>query len=124
MSEYNDPDQHYRRAQAYPVQDDTSAIAGPAPTGELPVWSAPKTTPPVAVAPHGPYLPSVIRGVVLLIVAAFVVVWRLSDNPDWAAVGIGFGIGAGVLFLVAAVASFAVQRARRERDFDRMLSGS
>jgi hypothetical protein len=80
--------------------------------------------PSAAAAPRGPYLPSVVRGVLLLVVAAFVIVWRLVDHPDWAAVGIGFGIGAGVLFLVAAVASFVIQRARREHEFDRMLSGS
>lgn len=99
----------------------TNTPLPPASTGQLPVTGAPVPLPPQLAAPRGPYLPPVVRGVLILVVATFVVVWRLADHPDWAAVGIGAAIGAGALFLVAAAVSVVVQRSRKDREFDRML---
>lgn len=92
-------------------------------TGQLPVTGAP-LGPASAAAPRGPYVPTVVRGLVILAMVAVVFVWRLVDDPDWAVVGITVGVAAGALLLLAAVASLVIHRARRERDFERMLSGS
>lgn len=78
---------------------------------------------PATVQPHGPHLPTVLCGVTILVLATLVLVWRLDDHPDWTVVGISVGFTAGVFFLLAAVATVLVHRARKERDFDRMLSG-
>ncbi len=92
-------------------------------TGELPVVGSPIATPPPAVRPRGAHLPTVVRGVVILAMAAIVVVWRLVDHPNWPIVGISVGIGAGVLFLVLAAISAVAHHTRGESDFDRMPPG-
>jgi hypothetical protein len=74
--------------------------------------------------PSGPHVPTVLRGLFVLALVAVVFVWRLVDDPDWTVVGITGAIVAGALLLLASVVSLVAQRARREREFDRMLSGS
>lgn len=76
-----------------------------------------------AVEPRGPHLPTIVRGVVILAMAAIVVVWRLVDHPNWPVVGIGVAIGVGSMFLLIAAVSAVLHHARGESDFDRMLSG-
>lgn len=111
----------YRSATGYPQQQ---SFPG---TGELPVFGGPVTGRPVdgapdVLRPRGPHLPTVLRGIVVLVLATIVVVWRLADHPDWAVVGISVGFTAGVFFLFAAVATLLVHRSHREREFDRVLS--
>lgn len=77
----------------------------------------------MTMQPRGPHLPTVVRGLFVLALATFVVVWRLIGDPDWAVVGITMGIVAGALFLLAAGVSALLHRARPENDGDRMLSG-
>lgn len=122
----------YRKVAGYPdagaAPNPTRPITGPptAPTpatGQLPVSGAPLTTPPPVIRPRGAHLPTVVRGVVILAMAAIVVVWRLVDHPNWPVVGISVGIGAGVLFLLLAAASAVLHHGRNERDFDSMLPG-
>lgn len=114
----------YRKVQAHPepapVPPSRPAQAS---TGELPVTGAP-AAPATARPPRGPYVPTVVRGLFVLALTAVVFVWRLADDPDWAVVAITLAIAAGAVLLVAAVASLVVRRVQRERDFDRMLSGS
>ncbi|GGB47239.1 hypothetical protein GCM10011492_43000 [Flexivirga endophytica] len=93
-------------------------------TGELPVTGRPVSTPAAVIRPRGPHLPTVLSGVMILLLAALVVVWRVLDNPDWAIVGISFGLAAGVVLVLSGVIGFVVHHARADRDFDRMLSGS
>ena len=84
----------------------------------------PATTPAAVSRPRGPHLPTVLSGVVILALAALVVVWRAFDHPDWPVVAISFALGAGVIFVLAGLIGFVVHRARRDRHFDRTLSGS
>lgn len=77
----------------------------------------------MTVQPRGPHLPTVVRGLFVLVLATFVVVWRLLDDPDWAVVGITVGVTTGALFLVAAGVSALSHNARAEDDVDRLPSG-
>lgn len=118
----------YHKVSGYP--DPTQVVTPPAAplpagsTGQLPVSGSPVTAAYELPVPRGPYLPPVLRGIFILVVAALVTVWRLVDHPNWAAVGIGAAIGAGVLFLLAAAISVVVQRSRQDHEFDRMVSRS
>lgn len=116
----------YYKVSGYPEPNpEATGPTGYAPTGstgQLPVTGAPVAT-SASFSPGGPHLPVVVRGVLILVMAAFVIVWRLVDHPDWAVVGIGAALASGALFLVAAAISMVINRARREHDFDRMLSG-
>lgn len=121
----------YRTVAAYP-----EAAAAPEPTrpmnpppsteaastGQLPVTGVPVTAPP-ASGPRGPHLPTVVRGVVILAMAAIVVVWRMVEHPNWPIVGISVGIGVGVVFLLVAAVSAVLHRTRDRFDVDRMLAG-
>lgn len=116
----------YRKVAPHPdpAQPEPShpAFAPAGSTGELPVTGAPAPVAPSV--PRGPYVPTVIRGLFILVLAAIAFVWRLVDDPNWAVVGITMAVVAGAVLLVAAIVSLAVRRAQHERDFDRMLSGS
>ncbi|RNI22213.1 hypothetical protein [Flexivirga caeni] len=61
----------------------------------------------------GPHVPTVVRGVIVLVLAAVAVVWRLADRPDWTVVGIALALAVGVVFLAAAGVSFLIRRTRR-----------
>ena len=92
-------------------------------SGQLPVSAGP-VAPALLEKPRGPYVPTVLRGLFVLALVVVVFVWRLVDDPDWAVVGIAVAVVAGALLLLASVVSVIAQRARREREFDRMLNGS
>jgi hypothetical protein len=76
----------------------------------------------MTVQPRGPHLPTVVRGLFVLVLATFVVVWRLVDDPDWAVVGITVGVITGALFLLAAAVTALLHHARVENDVDRLPS--
>ncbi|MBB2892598.1 hypothetical protein [Flexivirga oryzae] len=111
----------YRKVAAHPEPAQQTA-SWPGSTGELPVTGAPAAAAPQR--PRGPYVPTIVRGLFVLALAAVAFVWRLADDPNWAVVGITLGVCAGAVLLLAAVTSLVLRRVQRERDFDRMLSGS
>jgi len=111
----------YRKVEAHP--DPAQPITPwPGSTGELPVAGGPAPVVPDSL--RGPYVPTIVRGLFVLVVAAVVFVWRLADDPNWAVVGITLAVVAGAVLLLAAVTSLVIRRIQRERNFDRMLSGS
>ncbi|WP_446665211.1 hypothetical protein [Flexivirga sp. B27] len=117
----------YRRAASHPEPtpptSEPTASWRAGSTGELPVSGIP-AAPVRPVAPRGPYVPTVVRGLLVLLAAALVVVWRVVDDPDWTVVGIGMAIAAGAMLLLTAGVSMLVRHTRDDREFDRMLSRS
>jgi len=123
----------YRTVQPHPQPAPTAptapaASAAPTPswpgsTGELPVTAGPAAS-AAPRPPRGPYVPTIVRGLFVLVLVAVVFVWRLADDPNWAVVGITLAAGVGGVLLLAALTGLVVRRVQRDRDFDRMLSGS
>lgn len=115
----------YRKAASHPepTHPETTTSWGAGSTGELPVSGTP-AAPVRPVAPRGPYVPTVVRGLLVLLAAALVIVWRVVDDPDWTLVGIGMAIAAGAMLLLTAGISMLVRHTRNDREFDRMLSRS
>lgn len=84
--------------------------------------AAPQPEPDVPATRTEPNVPLMLCGVVLLIAAGFVAVWRLIDSPNWGLLALMAAAIVGGGLLVLSGLTVVLRRVRADRAFDDQLA--